>query len=406
MRVAVVGAGIAGLAAAVAVTRFAGAETVVYERHQSIRPGIGLAVNLAPNGMRVLDHLGLAVRVIEQGCVLRTWEMGHTNGEIITRFPLRFERDYGYPMVAVRRDLLIDILHTAAVDAGVDLRFGRKVTRVEQRPGGARIHFLDDTTGHADLVAACDGTRSRIKTQLFGTPQPVLTGQGQAFGISQPGGDVALLADTFTTRLGAGTYFGGYDIGHDEMLWFVGYNIGGRVRRTSGASRVVPADYSIPVVRLLTSAWAPPVPRVIDRTIRFGACAVEHRPPPKTLTTGRTALLGDAAHPVQPFFGQGANLALEDAQTLALLLQEPADAHGVDRWKLALVEYDRIRLPRRMAVADYSRQLGRRYHWANPLKRHFRTLYLQHLGTRILDSAHWIYSEDQHTAARNHHSPT
>ena len=94
MRVAVVGAGIAGLAAAVAVTRFGNAETVVYERHMGVRPGIGLAVSLAPNGMRVLDELGLANRAIEQGRVLRTWEMGHTNGEIITRFPLRFEEQY------------------------------------------------------------------------------------------------------------------------------------------------------------------------------------------------------------------------------------------------------------------------------------------------------------------------
>ena len=93
--------------------------------------------------MRVLDQLGLADRAIEQGRVLRTWEMGHTDGEIITRFPLRFDRTIGYPMVAIRRELLIDILHNAAVEAGVDLRFGREVTGIEQRSGGVGIGFAD-----------------------------------------------------------------------------------------------------------------------------------------------------------------------------------------------------------------------------------------------------------------------
>src|SRR6476660_634247 len=143
MRIAVVGAGVAGLTAALAVARFTGAETVVYERHERIGPGIGLAVNLAPNGMRVLDQLGLADRVIEQGCVLRTWERGFPEGKIMTRFPLRFEQDFGYPMVAIRREVVIDILRDAAVGAGVGLRFGCEVTGIEQRSGGARIGFAD-----------------------------------------------------------------------------------------------------------------------------------------------------------------------------------------------------------------------------------------------------------------------
>ena len=84
---------------------------------------------------------------------------------------------------------------------------------------------------------------------------------------------------------------------------------------------------------------------------------------------GRVVLLGDAGHPVQLFFGQGANLALEDAITLAHLLGGLCRTRGglTDRLELALAEYDRIRLPRRVAVADYSRRLGRRYHWTNPL---------------------------------------
>jgi hypothetical protein len=60
----------------------------------------------------VLDHIGLADRVIEQGCALRTWEMAHANGTLITRFTLPFERDHGHPIVAIRRELT-DVLHRA-----------------------------------------------------------------------------------------------------------------------------------------------------------------------------------------------------------------------------------------------------------------------------------------------------
>jgi salicylate hydroxylase len=344
--------------------------------------------------MRALAHLGLADRVIEHGCVLRTWEMGQASGEIITRFPLGLEHDYGYPMVAIRRELLIDILSTAAVDAGVDLRLGWDVTCIEQRPGGARISFDDGTSEHADVVAACDGVHSPIKEHLFGGRSAVLTGQGQSFGISRPAAQIDLMKDTFITRLGAGSYFGSYDIGHGEMLWYVGYNID-RNARTSRTSRDLTMDYPLPMIQELTSGWDSPVPQVIDGTIRFGARAVEDQPPPRTLAIGRVVLLGDAGHPVQPFFGQGANLALEDAITLARLLEKPSHSKSrfTDQLETTLAEYNQIRLPRRMAVADYSRHIGRRFHWTNPLKCQVRTLILRHQGARTLDPAAWIYRQ-------------
>ena len=85
-------------------------------------------MNLSPNGMAsMLALLGLAEMVIARGRRLRTWVMRHSDGEVITEFPLTFERDFGYPMVAIRRELLLNILHGAAVDAGVDPQFNSRV---------------------------------------------------------------------------------------------------------------------------------------------------------------------------------------------------------------------------------------------------------------------------------------
>ena len=396
MRVAIAGAGVAGLTAAIALSRCAGVDTVnVYERHPGVTAGIGLAVNLSPNGMRVLGRLGLVDNVIKQGCRLRTWVMRHSDGDVITQFPLSFERDFGYPMVAIRRDLLVEILLAAAVDAGVTLCFNRTVTAVEPHPAGVSILFADGRNATADTLAACDGTRSRIKTQLLGPHPANLTGQGQSFGISEPGAQHALITDTFATTLGTEGYFGGYDIGHQQMLWFVGYNI------DSAASRSGPdltADYALPVIQRITSGWHSPLPRIISSTTRFGALAVERQPAPRTLCAGRVVFLGDAAHPVQPHFGQGANLALEDAITIAHLLQDVPSRVPPGAIEQVLTEYTRIRLPRRLAVANFSQVMGRRFHWTNPMKRRLRDLTLHRMGAHTMDTASWIYEYDNTSA--------
>ena len=348
MRVAIVGGGIGGLAVAIALARLTDVETVVYER-RPIDPGIGFAVNLAPNGMRVLAELGLADRVLAAGRVLRTWEMRHSSGQIITRFPLLFEREYGYPMVAVRRELLLDTLYRAAADARVDLRLGSEVIGVDNLSGGVAVGLRDGTTEDSDAVVVCDGARSRIRAQLLGDHPSIPTGQGQSFGISDPDDQFSGLKHTFATMLGrAGRYFGGYDIGRGQVLWFVGYPTRSPARAAMPATDPT-VDYSLGVIRRLTSGWCPPVPQVIEGTTRFGTHACNVQTPPSTLWLDRVVLLGDAALAVQPHFGQGANLALEDAITLARLLDTRTGRDTVGLTG-AFSGYSRIRLPRRLVV--------------------------------------------------------
>jgi 2-polyprenyl-6-methoxyphenol hydroxylase-like FAD-dependent oxidoreductase len=183
-RVAVVGAGIAGLALGIAVSRFTDADVVVFEKHPGVTAGVGFAVNLAPNGVRILSCLGLLNQVREQGCTVGSWLFRRSNGRPISSFDLTFENDYGFPMMTIRRDLLLDILFSAAAAAGVDVRFGTSVTRVEPTQAGARISYSAGATLEADVVALCDDARSQFRTRLFATRPGTLSGQGQSFGIS------------------------------------------------------------------------------------------------------------------------------------------------------------------------------------------------------------------------------
>ena len=181
-------------------------------------------------------------------------------------------------------------------------------------------------------------------------------------------------------------------MGHHQVLWFVGYNLDSPA--TSRRGRDLTADYGLPVIQEATRGWHPPVPRIICSTQRFGALAVERQPPPRTLHAGRVVFLGDAAHPVQPHFGQGANLALEDAVAFARLVEDVPQRMPPDALERILTEFTRIRLPRRVSVATYSEVMGRRFHWTNPVKRRVRDLALHRMGAHTMDAASWIYEYD------------
>jgi 2-polyprenyl-6-methoxyphenol hydroxylase-like FAD-dependent oxidoreductase len=405
MRIAIIGAGLGGLATAIALRRIAGVAPVVYEAHPGAADGVGAAVNIGPNGMRALGELGLQGAVARGGRVLRRWTMGRKNGDVLTQFPLRLEHQYGHPMVAVRRDLLMRLLLSEAEGSGARVRFDKRLLGLEQCGGAVRLHFGDGSSSEADFVVACDGVHSRARTLLFGEQPFVFHGQGQSFGISRPGDQYELMRDRFDVTFGEDGYVGSYDIGRGHVLWFAGYEVKRTPAMSSPRSWDLTADHPMAAVERRIAGWHPMIAGILRGTITYCARGIGEMRPLERWHSGRVVLSGDAAHAMALHFGQGANMALEDAVVLALLVRRHADGGAPPHeWiERAFEAFGRLRRPRCKEVAEHSRRMGERNHRTSLLMRSIRDLAIKRMGPRIMDSASRIYGYDCREAVASLH---
>jgi 2-polyprenyl-6-methoxyphenol hydroxylase-like FAD-dependent oxidoreductase len=330
-RAVVVGAGIGGLAAAIALRR-AGWQVEVRERATRLHP-LGAGLSMWPNAVRALDALGLGDRVRMVATpvgesVVRRWD-----GRLLARpdvggYPAR----YGAPLLAVHRA----DLHRVLLGAAGEVRLGAEVAQVDE---------LD-----ADVVVAADGVNSRARAAVVG--------DGYA---ARPAGyvawravvDGALSTPCGGEHWGRGERFGWLPLTGERVYWFAtaAARPGGR-----------PPDGELAELRRRFTRWADPVPALLAATPP--AAVLRHdvrdlRPDLPTFIRGRVALLGDAAHAMTPDLGQGAAQALEDAVVLAACLERADVAAG-------LAAYDAARRPRTQAIARQARRLGRVAQLAGP----------------------------------------
>ncbi|MBB5953959.1 2-polyprenyl-6-methoxyphenol hydroxylase-like FAD-dependent oxidoreductase [Saccharothrix tamanrassetensis] len=329
--VVVVGGGIAGLAAAVALDR-SGRRVTVLERAPEFTD-VGAGLSLWPNAMHALDALGLAGAVAARGAVEVGGGVRSRGGRWLTRtrnaeLTLRF----GRPLTVVHRADLVRTLADALPPSA--LRGGHEVVGI--RPDG-----VVDSNGRffaADLVVGADGVRSAVR----GTP-PRYTGCTTWRTITSP-----LEPDT----PGAVLWGRGERIGFTAMPDRRFYVFAAATAARSGSSRA--AD-----LRRRFAGWPDPVPRLLAAVDDSEVLChdVHDLPPLASYVRGNVVLLGDAAHGMDPILGQGACQALEDAVTLAVCLDATADL------ATALARYDRERRPRTQAIARRAARLGAVARW-------------------------------------------
>jgi 2-polyprenyl-6-methoxyphenol hydroxylase-like FAD-dependent oxidoreductase len=307
-RAAIVGAGIGGLAAAIALRR-AGWGVTVFERAEELCP-LGAGLSVWPNGVRALRGLGLGA-VAEQG-PRGGGALRRADGSVLAEFaPETIAERYGAPLVGLHRADLHEALFDAA--GAERVRLGLSVVAV----AGDELRFVDGSSATADLIVGADGIDSTVRAAVIADGKPRDSGLVAFRGVAAFDGEVPA-GEWWGERSAAGLL----PLLGDRVYWYLAFE--GVPERTDLERHL--AGYGAPVAEIVTAT--PPAEVLVHR--------LHDRRPVSGWSRGRTTLLGDAAHPMLPFLGQGACAALEDAVALAAAFERnPQVEDGLAAYELA-----------------------------------------------------------------------
>lgn len=358
MRVALAGAGIGGLTAALAFDP--STEVVLLERAGALAEA-GAGIQLSPNASRVLERLGLGEGLARIGFEPQAAEIrSAATGRLLLRQPFgAAARDrWGSPYLHVHRaDLQALLAEAVAARPRTSLRLGAEVETVEaDRPalglaGGERVE--------ADAVVGCDGLRSAVRAALWGKGHPRFTGmtawRGTVEAARLPAGLIAPVAAIWT---GPGRHFVHYYVRGGALVNFVGVDEQADWTSESWTERGDKAELARGY-----AGWPEPVQALIEAAPEVWRWALFDRPPLPNWSKGGATLLGDAAHPMLPSFAQGAAMAIEDAADLGRRLAPGAAVVE------ALAAYEAERRERTARVQALSRRNAHLFHRPEPVRR-------------------------------------
>ena len=350
--IAVIGAGIGGLAAALAMA-LRGAKVQVFEQAESLAE-VGAGLQISANGIVVLQALGLDPVVRNQGNMPSMVELcEYKSGRVITQLPQN--RQAEKPFLQLHRaDLLAD-LASACERAGVEMHLGRACEVLDPQKG--TLSLLPDQ--EFDAVIAADGVRSPCRATHFAGDKPGYTGQAAWRGLV-PAQDFPRFAEQAGTRLylGPKRHIVIYPLRDESLINIVA--VQERADWTAEGWNQIDSPANL---QAAFAGWTPYVRELLAQVkdpILWGFFA---HPPLPNWVKGRVALLGDAAHPMLPYMAQGACMGLEDAWVLAAMLDRISDVSE------ALASYEHLRKPRATKVQETSLGNSKIYHAENPLVR-------------------------------------
>jgi salicylate hydroxylase len=407
-RVIIVGAGIGGIATALALRR-CGIGHVVLEQAPRLTE-VGAGIQLSPNGTRILDWLGVesaleAVAVEPASHVFRHWRSGETLLELPLGAAVRAR--FGAPYLhAHRADLLATMLGALGDH---DLRLGRRVAAVRQDGTAVEAVLEDGTSERGSILVGADGIHSLVRDQLFGARVETRTGGYAAWRGLVPGETAESLGIERRSYiwLGPGRSVVLYYVSGGRWLNWIGIGRSDEAKRESwsatGSVEALLDDYAgwhPQIVGLMASTARPLITRLLDRE------------PLRSWVSGRVVLLGDAAHAMLPYHAQGAVQSLEDAWVLARSIAMAASAASTGAsassspegpLQEALLRYERLRHNRATQVQAYSRAAQDWYHVSDPAEitrrdERFRAVARRGAGG-FSPQQEWLYAYDAEKAA-------
>jgi salicylate hydroxylase len=348
LRVVVVGGGIGGLFAANALIA-AGLDVAIYEQAPALGE-IGAGVFLTPNSVRQLQRVGFGPAVEKVGARVGTGShyFRHDGTPIA---PVQVTDSAGWNATfGMHRADLVELLATA-LPQGV-VRTGHRGIGFEQAGDVARVSFANGATAEGDIVIAADGIHSELRHYTAPPSRPVFHGSVAYRGVLPHRLVPHWPTDRWMMWLGKARHFLTFPLRAGELINYVGFVPADAEMKESWSA---PGDPD--ALRREFEGWDPRIGTLLSQVQNTFRWALYDREPLPAWTNGRLTLLGDAAHPMLPHLGQGANQSIEDGMALATIL---ARVEG-DNAPAALLAYERLRRERVAAVQRGARENGMRY---------------------------------------------
>ena len=366
--IGIIGGGIAGLTVGCAL-RLQGINTVVFERAEEISE-YGAGISISPNALRPLQKLGIRDGFVDRSFVPEKAVMHYRGKEI---------RSLETQVVTSSRQKLIETIYQRYIELGGEIFFEHEYKSLDAN--SCEITFTNNEAYKVSHVLACDGIKSSARQNHFpSSGVPTYSGYSAWRGIGLSG------VKDIQFHFGPGTHIVNYPIDHEGRTSFVGVVKTNETAedswKTKGSKEAFLEDfrfYDEEILSMVSSS---------EDIYKWG---VYIRPPLNSMYTKNITLLGDAAHPMVPFLGQGGCMAIEDAYTFAGLAKE-LDCD----FKKVQVLYEKIRLQRNNRIQSTSALQGKLNHIKNPLAAFIRNLILRHTPLLAARTEKiWNYNVDE-----------
>lgn len=375
LNVLVIGAGMGGLTAALALQK-SGHRVQVVDRVPELRP-VGAAISVWSNGVKILKALGVGDAIEQASGRMDAMAYHDQDGTPLTRFSLRpLYDDVGQRACPIARATLQQVLLDAVGQANVTL--GLACVGYQVNDDGVTAEFADGSTRRADLIVIADGTHSRLRERALGRAVARRYCGYVNWNVRVAATPDLAPLDQWVQYVGNHQRVSMMPMSGDPATpeFYCFFDVPLPIDTPSD-----PARYRDELARHF-AGWAEPVQRLLERFDPAAMARVEIHDiePLETLIGERAAILGDAAHGMAPDLGQGGCQAMEDAWVLARALEDAGDDVAA-----ALKAYDRARVERVGEIVRRARQRADTTHGADPAAtRAWYAELAEEDGTRIM----------------------